>query len=115
MPRVLISIVVLLLSGGSLTSAQHVPPQPNQGRKITNRVEPVYPELARRMHVRGMVKLEATVRANGSVRSTKVLGGSPVLAMAAGDAVGKWKFEPTPNETTEVVEISFKPNIESQQ
>jgi len=71
-------------------------------------VAPNYPELARKMHIHGVVKVEATVRANGSVKSTRVLGGNPVLVDAAVDAIGKWKFEPAPSETTELVQLSFE-------
>src|SRR5579864_1934978 len=66
-------------------------------RKIASRVTPVYPELAKKMHIRGVVKVEAIVRPNGSVKTTRVLGGNPVLVDAALDAVGKWKFEPGQN------------------
>jgi TonB family protein len=76
-------------------------------RKVTSRVDPVYPDLARKMHLRGIVRIEAIVRANGAVKSARVLGGNPVLAGAALDAVGKWKFEPSQNETTQVVQVSF--------
>jgi hypothetical protein len=37
-----------------------------------------------------------------------VLGGSPVLIQAATTAVGKWKFEVTPQETTEAVQVVFE-------
>jgi TonB family protein len=76
-------------------------------RKVVTRVAPDYPELARRMHLQGIVKVEAVVRANGSVKSTRVLGGNPVLVDAAMNAVGKWKFEPAQNETTEIVQLTF--------
>jgi TonB family protein len=76
-------------------------------RKVSSRVEPVYPDLARKMHIRGIVRIEAIVRTNGAVKSARVLGGNPVLADAALDAVGKWKFEPSQNETTQVVQVSF--------
>jgi TonB family protein len=114
MRKLLACVVVAILAPTSLTLAQNVPAQPNRERKITNRIAPTYPELAKRMHMRGIVRLEAMVRANGSVKSTKVLGGSPVLALAAGDAVSKWKFEPAPNETTEAIQIMFQPDNESQ-
>jgi TonB family protein len=60
------------------------------------------------MHIRGIVKVEAVVRPNGTVKSTRVLGGNPVLVDAALDAVGKWKFEPAQGETTEVVQLAFE-------
>jgi outer membrane biosynthesis protein TonB len=41
------------------------------------------------------------------VTSTKVLGGNPVLASSAQDAVKKWRFEPGPKDTIEVVEVDF--------
>jgi TonB family protein len=59
------------------------------------------------MHIRGVVRLEAVVRTNGSVKSTRVLGGNPVLVDAAVEAVAKWKFDPGPSETTEVVQVTF--------
>jgi protein TonB len=78
-------------------------------RKIVDRVAPVYPALARRMNLRGVVKLEVVVRPNGTVKSAKVVGGNPVLIDSAADAVQKWKFEPAANETTGIVEVSFEP------
>jgi TonB family protein len=77
------------------------------GRKVLQRVPPRYPELARRMHIEGVVKLEVIVRPNGVVKSTKVLGGSPLLVQSAVDAVEKWKFEPSPVETTETAAFTF--------
>jgi outer membrane biosynthesis protein TonB len=61
------------------------------------------------MHIQGIVKIEAVVRPNGSVKSTRVLGGNPVLVDAAADAVSKWKFETGQSETTEVVQLTFVP------
>ena len=80
----------------------------HEERKVVSRVAPFYPEVAKRMQVGGVVKLEVVVRANGRVKSTKVLGGSPVLIQAAADAVQKWKFEVAPQETTEVVQVVFE-------
>ena len=80
----------------------------NSDRKVATRVAPVYPELAKKMHIRGTVKVEAIVRPNGTVKSTRVLGGNPVLVQSAEDAVAKWKFEAAQGETTEVVQLSFE-------
>lgn len=88
--------------------AQNASSPVNSERKITSRVAPNYPELAKKMHIRGVVKIEAIVRPNGTVKSTRVLGGNPVLVDSAVEAVGKWKFEVAQNETTEVVQLTFE-------
>ena len=99
------TIVPLLLPGS--TAAQQANSTSESGRKIATRVAPSYPPLAKNLHLQGAVRIEAVVRPNGSVKSTKVLGGNPVLADAAQQAIGKWKFEPAPEETTEVVQLTF--------
>lgn len=76
-------------------------------RKVAARVAPVYPDLAKKMHIHGAVRIEAIVKPNGSVKSTRVLGGNPVLVDAAVEAVNRWKFEAAQAETTEVVQINF--------
>jgi TonB family protein len=78
-------------------------------RKIIDKIAPAYPPLARRTNIRGVVKLEVVVRPNGTVKSTRVLGGNPVLIDSAKDAVQQWKFEAGPQETTEIEQIRFEP------
>jgi TonB family protein len=55
----------------------------------------------------GKVKIETAISADGHVTSTKVLGGNPVLASSAQDAIKKWRFEPAPKDTVEVIEVDF--------
>jgi TonB family protein len=105
--RKLIASAIILLMSVAFAAAQNVPDTAPSGRKVITRITPVCPELARKMHIQGVVKLEAIVKANGSVRTTRVLGGNPVLVEAAADAVTKWKFETAPNETTELVQLMF--------
>jgi TonB family protein len=76
-------------------------------RKVRSRVSPDYPALARQMNVTGKVKIETTIAADGHVLNTKVIGGSPLLVNAALDALKKWRFEPGPKDTTEVIEFEF--------
>jgi len=101
----LIAVALVALTTG-LATAQNSATS-NSERKIASRVAPSYPELAKKMHIHGIVRVEAIVRTNGSVKSTRVLGGNPVLVDAAVDAVGKWKFEPAQSETVEVVQVTF--------
>jgi TonB family protein len=87
--------------------------QENQGefaRRVKSKVLPVYPELARKMNLAGTVKVEVVVAANGTVKDAKVVGGHPVLATAALDAVRKWHFEPASLETSGVVDFKFEPH-----
>ncbi|HUA15234.1 MAG TPA: energy transducer TonB [Verrucomicrobiae bacterium] len=78
-------------------------------RRAKSRVEPVYPELARRMSLSGTVKIEVVVAPNGTVKTARIVGGHPVLASAALDAARKWRFEPAPAESTGVIDFKFDP------
>jgi TonB family protein len=79
-------------------------------RAIKQRVAPQYPEIARRMHVAGVVKIEATVNANGTVASTRTIAGNRMLATAAEDAVHLWRFVPAAESSTVEVEVNFAQN-----
>ena len=54
-----------------------------------------------------VVWAQATAQINGTVKDAKVVGGHPVLATAALDAVRKWRFEPAAKDTTETIEFEF--------
>ena len=99
-------LTVAMILTASL-AAQDNSASASSDRKVATRVTPAYPELAKKMHIHGVVRVEAIVRPNGSVKSTRVLGGNPVLVDAAADAVGKWKFVASQGETTEVVQLVF--------
>ena len=78
-------------------------------RKIVNKVVPPYPAMARSMNLRGTVKLEAVVLANGSVKSIQIKGGNPLLVQAAQHAVREWKWTKSDHDSTEAVEFRFAP------
>lgn len=78
-------------------------------RKVKSKVAPIYPELARKMSISGTVKVAVVVSSTGAVKSTKVLGGHPLLVDAAVDAVRKWKFEAGPEDSSGVIEFKFQP------
>ena len=77
-------------------------------RKVKTKVAPVYPELARRMNVAGKVKIEVVISPDGHVKSTRVVGGHPLLVQTCQDAVKEWKFAAAPEETTQIVEFEFR-------
>lgn len=62
--------------------------------KVKN-VPPLYPDIAKQARVQGIVILECTIDARGSVAEVRVLRGIPLLTEAAIDAVRQWRYEPT--------------------
>jgi len=76
-------------------------------RAIKSRVAPSYPEIAKRMKISGVVKMEATVDADGKVTAVKTLEGNRMLAPAAEDAVHKWRFAAGDGVETVPVEVNF--------
>jgi TonB family protein len=84
--------------------------QTEGSRKITNKVVPLYPPLARSMNLSGTVKLEALVLPNGTIKSVQVKGGNPLLVQSVQSAIQKWKWEKAERESTELIEFKFTPN-----
>jgi TonB family protein len=78
-------------------------------RKIVSRVVPSYPELARKMGIEGTVRIGVMVTPAGKVKTAKVIGGHPLLAKTAMDAIDKWKWAPASQETKELIELNFHP------
>jgi TonB family protein len=62
--------------------------------KLVTQVPPVYPPLARKARIQGIVILQAIVDQTGHVSSVRVISGHPLLNSAAVDAVSKWVYEP---------------------
>lgn len=74
---------------------------------VTHRVDPLYPEMARKGRVAGVVIIEAIIDKNGEVQDAKVLKGLPMgLSDAAVEAVKQWHFKPG-TMNGEPVEVIF--------
>ncbi|PYT09492.1 MAG: hypothetical protein DMF49_01990 [Acidobacteria bacterium] len=58
------------------------------------KVEPEYPEMARKARVEGKVIIEAVIDTDGNVVDVKVLRSIPLLDKAAIEAVKRWKYRP---------------------
>jgi TonB family protein len=101
--------VTILLLAIALFSIQARAQESGDARKVLVKTPAVYPTLARSMNIRGVVKLEVAVAPNGTVKSVDVKGGHPLLTQSAVTAVGHWKFEASPKETKELIEIKFDP------
>lgn len=68
----------------------------------------MYPAIARKMSITGIVRIEAVVAPNGTVKGVSIKGGHPLLAQAAQDSIRGWKWEPSAHETHELIEVKFE-------
>jgi protein TonB len=98
-----------IVPGGSDNGPRVEPPRPSEPVRpvrrqmsegvmagaLIHRVEPVYPVIARTMHLSGTVRLRAIIATDGSIQHLEVLSGSEILARAALDAVRQWRYRPT--------------------
>ena len=83
-------------------SSEGVPAEPAetsdealQPAVLLSKVDPTYPEMARRSGVEGTVVLDAQIGANGRVEDVQVLRGLPLgLSESAAEAVRRWQYRP---------------------
>ena len=110
--------------GGIIGGASSTPPPPKetpkrirvggqvQTAKLINKVQPVYPPLAKQARIQGTVRLQAIIAKNGAVVELQVLSGHPLLQQAALDAVRQWRYQPTllnqePVEVVTTIDVIF--------
>ena len=110
------------VNGSIPTEAPEPLPQPTkkpirvggnvQASRLIHRVEPKYPELAKRARVSGMVILRMIVSEGGVVEEVKIVRGHPLLNEAALRAVRQWRYSPyflngEPIPVTATVTVNF--------
>jgi TonB family protein len=81
--------------------------QSTRERKLIARVEPEYPETLKRLYIGGVVRVEVEVSPNGVVKSTKLLGGSPILGQSTMKAIKQWRYAPAASNETLTVKVEF--------
>ena len=87
-------------------SVQHLPSETH--RKAVQKIDPTYPEMAKALKLVGTVRLSVKVAPNGRVVSAQVIGGHPVLARAAIDAVLQWRYQAGAQQTSEIAVVNFE-------
>jgi protein TonB len=92
---------------GGVISGKTAPPPPKvvpkrvmvggnvQAARLVNKVQPIYPPLARQTRISGTVKLHAVIGKDGTVQQLQLVSGHPLLVQAALDAVKQWRYQPT--------------------
>ena len=83
-----------------------------QASRLIHRVEPEYPELAKRARVSGRVIMQVIVSEAGAVEEVKIIRGHPLLNEAALRAVRQWRYSPyflngEPIPVTATVTVNF--------
>jgi TonB family protein len=76
-------------------------------RAVVHKVPPIYPEMAKRLHITGTVKVVTTVDAAGSVTKVEGQGSNKILSSAAEDAINQWKFAAGSGSDTMTIQINF--------
>ncbi len=74
------------------------PPRPGgdiSAPELVRRIEPAYPEIARRARQEGVVVVEAIISSSGTIEDVRVVKSAGVLLdSAAEEAVRKWRYRP---------------------
>jgi len=92
----------------------HVSPE-TMAKRILTKVDPQYPEAARRAGTEGVVVLGAVIGPDGGVKRLWPVSGADLLVRAASDAVERWTFEPymasgRPVEVETTLALEFRLN-----
>ena len=95
-----IMLAISLLTIPTLTGAE-------EERRLRSGDPPEYPELAKKLNLRGVARVQVTITPDGSVKEIKELGGNPLLLAALTSAVKKWKYEATDKVSTLEVKFAF--------
>jgi TonB family protein len=81
-----------------------------EDRKVVSRVDPDYPDALKKLYIGGVVRVEVLVSPSGAVKSTKLLGGSPILGQSTMKALKQWRYAPAASDETLTVKVEFDPH-----
>jgi TonB family protein len=79
-------------------------------RKVITRTEPDYPDTLKRLYIGGVVRIEAVVAPDGTVESTQLVGGNPILGQTAMRAIKQWKYAQASTKEKLIVKLEFDPH-----
>ncbi len=107
--RIAVTLLILLLFSAFTPSSSQAQDLSDGNRKIVAKVMPLYPDVLRSMNIQGTVRANVVVTSDGKVKSVAVKGGHPLLVQSAENALRQWKWAPAGHESSETVEMIFKP------
>jgi TonB family protein len=71
-----------------------------ESRQAVANPVPAYPDVARRLHLSGVVKVQVVIGADGRIKEQNFIGGHPVVLRAVEETLKNWKYAP-PEEKPE--------------
>ena len=94
-----LAALLLVITFTSLTVAQVRPQRVRtvegvMADRLAKKVSPVYPAMARKARIQGVVVLQVEINKSGDVENLQVISGHPMFAGAAIDAVKQWEYKP---------------------
>jgi TonB family protein len=98
---------LLVAAGLAAMVAMMLPPGREKERTVREKVDPVYPELARLLGITGAVKLALTVDCLGRVIDVETIRGELMLAEAAMEAARQWRFTSGSGDARVRIEFKF--------
>ena len=101
-------VLLILLAYVFISSARSQTTEKAE-RRIVQRVQPEYPKTLKDARIGGLVRMNVTVLANGTVAHVETTGGNPILGECATKAVRQWKYAPAAATTKEELLIHFNP------
>ena len=83
-----------------------------QAGNLINKVQPVYPPIAKNARIQGQVLLQAVISKTGVVENLHAVSGHPMLIPAAVEAVKQWRYKPyflngEPVEVETTIQVNF--------
>jgi protein TonB len=109
---------------GVLAPGPPIPAEPAPGLlespSVLTRVDPIFPDAARRAGIEGTVELEVSIDATGKVTDVEVARGLPFgLSESAVDAVRRWTWKPArtasgPVASRKTVRVKFVTRLEDE-
>jgi TonB family protein len=83
--------------------------------QLVHTVQPIYPPAALQRKTQGVVRFQATITKDGSVKNLQLVSGDPLLNVAAKQAVLQWKYRPAllngdAVEVTQAIVVKFNLN-----
>jgi TonB family protein len=102
-----VSAALLLLAMGLATLTS--PAQEATTRKVLANPPAAYPEVAKRLRLSGVVKVQVVIGTDGLIKDVKLIGGHPLFVNAVQETLKSWKYAPASTETRTTLEFNFQP------